>query len=141
MRRFLIGAGACLLLAACVPQSQYYWGNYSQALYNYYGDPTKVQDYHQALVEVIAEAGPQNRVPPGLYAELGYLELQAGNESGAKDNFLKEKALWPESAARAPPVGVGWVALGPPGQWMRPWRLAWSAVRQEMVGLLPRALL
>jgi hypothetical protein len=99
MRRFLIGAGACLLLAACVPQSQYYWGNYSQALYNYYGNPTKVQDYHQALVEVIAEAGPQNRVPPGLYAELGYLELQAGNESGAKDNFLKEKALWPESAA------------------------------------------
>jgi len=86
------------LLAACVPQSQYNWGNYSRALYDYYGDATKVDDYRAALTVLIAEAGPQKRVPPGTYAELGYLELQAGNESAAKDYFLKEKAIWPEAA-------------------------------------------
>ena len=59
---------------------------------------TKVDDYRAALTVLIAEAGPQKRVPPGTYAELGYLELQAGNESAAKDYFLKEKAIWPEAA-------------------------------------------
>lgn len=99
MKQIILGGLACLAVSACVPQSQYHWGDYSRSLYNYYGDSTKAKEYREALVAVIVEAEPQGRVPPGIYAELGYMELQAGNSAEAKQYFEKEKARWPESAA------------------------------------------
>lgn len=93
-----LGAAACLALAACAPEQQFHWGNYSAALYAYYADPTQLADYRQTLVEIVREGEPQRRVPPGIYAELGYLELQAGNEAEAKRYFELEKTRWPESS-------------------------------------------
>jgi hypothetical protein len=85
-------------MTACVPQKQYYWGNYSSALYDYYTDSTQLADYRQALVVIVQEGEAERRVPPGIYAELGYLELQAGNVAEAKRYFEREKERWPESA-------------------------------------------
>lgn len=98
IRKVLLGAAACLALPACVPQSQYYWGNYSEALYGYYEDPTRRPEYQAALVNIVEAAGPQNRVPPGIYAEIGYLELQNGNKETARQYFERERTAWPESA-------------------------------------------
>lgn len=98
MRLILVGAAACLAMTACVPQKQYYWGNYSSALYDYYTDSTQLADYRQALVVIVQEGEAERRVPPGIYAELGYLELQAGNVAEAKRYFEREKERWPESA-------------------------------------------
>ena len=36
-------------------------------------------------------------VPPGIYAEYGYLQLQQGNNAQAIALFKQEKALWPEA--------------------------------------------
>ena len=38
------------------------------------------------------------RVPPGMYANLGYLYLKSGNAKEALANFEREKATYPESA-------------------------------------------
>ena len=87
-----------LMLTACQPRGLYDWGGYSQALNDYYGDPENLAEYRATLVTII-ESGPDKRVPPGIYAELGYLELASGNTGEAKRLFEREKAAWPESAA------------------------------------------
>lgn len=95
-------AGFSLVLAlavsGCAPTGQYYWGSYSESLYDYYRDPTRLGAYRTSLVGIIAEGEPTGRVPPGIYAELGFLELQAGNTADARRLFEQEKSLWPESS-------------------------------------------
>jgi hypothetical protein len=95
-------AGLSLVLAlmvpACAPTGQYYWGSYSESLYDYYRDATQLGAYRASLVGIIAEGEPTGRVPPSIYAELGFLELEAGNTAEARRLFEKEKTLWPESA-------------------------------------------
>ena len=98
MKRIIGLTLLALALAACQPRGLYDWGGYSQALNNYYGDPENLADYRATLVAII-DAGPGKRIPPGIYAELGYLELAAGNSGEAKRLFEREKAAWPESAA------------------------------------------
>jgi len=84
-------------LAACEPQTKYDWGSYSNRLYAYYRDPAAAQDYREELVK-LSQNGNPSRVPPGVFAELGYLELRAGNEEAAIGYFEREKARWPEAA-------------------------------------------
>ena len=95
-------AGLCLAaavgLTACAPAGQYYWGSYSEALYGYYRDATRLGAYRASLAGIIEEGEPDGRVPPSIYAELGFLELEAGNTAEARRLFEKEKARWPESA-------------------------------------------
>ena len=88
-----LGAALC----ACVPQSQYYWGSYSDALYDYYNDPAKSDRYRASLQEVIETGGPDGRIPPGVFAEIGFLELKDGRPERAREFFRREKAAWPES--------------------------------------------
>jgi len=88
-----------LALSGCASKGLYDWGGYSAALYNSYKDPATVTDGVQQLQTHIGklEQGRQ-KVPPGLYADLGMLQLQAGDKEHAQANFRKERALWPESA-------------------------------------------
>jgi len=88
----------CGLVAACAPQQKYYWGNYSESLYSYYGDPSKEADYEKALFEVTSGADQGGRkVPPGLYAEYGYEELSRGHADKAIEMYQREEQAWPES--------------------------------------------
>ncbi len=43
------------------------------------------------------DSGSSGRVPPGMYANLGYIHLKNGKASEAIDNFKKEKTIYPES--------------------------------------------
>jgi hypothetical protein len=67
-------------------------------LYTYYKDPAKVGELAQALEAIIksAEANPA-KVPPGIYAEYGYIQLQRGKSQEAVALFKQEQARWPES--------------------------------------------
>jgi hypothetical protein len=77
----------------------YNWGGYDAALYGAYSDPTTVAANMQKLEVHIQklESGKQ-KVPPGLYADLGMMQLQAGDKGKAMANFQKEREVWPESA-------------------------------------------
>lgn len=91
------------LLGACVPQTQYNWGNYEDGLFNYYKDPEALDALMEALDATIAKGEadkpvpPGQRVPPGLYAEYGYLLMVNGRRDEAAIYFNKEKSIWPES--------------------------------------------
>lgn len=98
MSRFLI-LGALLALTACAtPNKKYEWGGYEQALYGYYKAPADVDALVASIDAVVANAEKAGRpVPPGIYAEHGFLLLQQGKNQQAAVLFTKEKSRWPES--------------------------------------------
>jgi len=87
------------LLAGCVTTHQKYdWGKYDSSLYAYYKDPTKAGELSASLAAVISAAVAKNaKVPPGMYAEYGYLQLQQGKSEEAINSFKQETVHWPES--------------------------------------------
>jgi hypothetical protein len=88
-----------LPVAGCATQHERYdWGSYDPSLYGYYKDPTKVGELSVSLAAVIDEATKNHAlVPPGIYAEYGYLQLQQGKNSSAVELFKQEESHWPES--------------------------------------------
>lgn len=100
MKRIAIAAAALMLTAcATAPLSKYDWGTYEQSLYQYYKTPAEMNALVASLDASIVNAEKASRVvPPGLYAEYGYLLLQQGKTQDAIAFFGKEKAKWPESA-------------------------------------------
>lgn len=92
----LVGA-LVLVLAGCATQNQKYdWGKYDASLYGYYKDPSKEGELSASLVAVINNSKGA-KVPPGIYAEYGYLQLQQGKNQEAVANFKQEAEHWPES--------------------------------------------
>lgn len=91
-----------VLLSACVADSGYYWGNYSELAYQYKNKPTEQNRarYKAALIGVLDYSASKNhRVPPGIYAELAFLELQDKNRAQAASYLRQEQEIYPESMA------------------------------------------
>lgn len=89
--------GAMLLLAGCgeASKSLYNMGSHDVKLYEY----SKTADTKATLKELdaVIKANPK-RVPPGVYAEYGYLLLKQNESDKAVEYFKKEMAIYPESA-------------------------------------------
>ena len=66
-------------------------------MYRYYKSPDHLQELMANLAETLEAAEAKQTVPPGLYAEYGYLLLETGNAQQAIVYFEKEKEAWPES--------------------------------------------
>lgn len=98
--RGALTAIALLMLGGCVTQhaAKYDWGSYNPALYTYYKDPAKAAELMASLQAIInsTNAG-RGTVPPGVYAEYGYLQLQQGKSQEAVASFQAEEQHWPES--------------------------------------------
>lgn len=88
-------------VAGCHTQTasqRYGWGDYDPSLYAYYKDPAKVGELTTSLQAVIKDSESNHEpVPPGIYAEYGYLQLQQGKSQDAARYFKQEEAHWPES--------------------------------------------
>jgi hypothetical protein len=105
MRTFSLIIGLSILIfisigCAAQQQSIYYWGDYSGSLYKVHKDPNETNiGEHQALLEnIIKESESRNlRVPPGVYAELGYIYSLKKYTNEAIGFFNKEKQIYPES--------------------------------------------
>jgi hypothetical protein len=99
VRVLLIAPVLVGLLAGCVTNHQRYaWGTYDPSLYAYYKDPTKEAAFAESLAAIISTADSNHaQVPPGIYAEYGYLQLQEGKNSAAVELFKQEETRWPES--------------------------------------------
>lgn len=100
MRMFLPIALLLLvpLTSGCVTSSMYSWGSYERDLYKYYKSPDNLEDLESNLAVLLEQAEEKQTVPPGLYAEYGYLMFEMGNAESAIQYFEKEKARWPESS-------------------------------------------
>ncbi|WP_304545069.1 DUF4810 domain-containing protein [Sulfurimonas microaerophilic] len=91
-----------LAMSGCSTHTPLYnYGEYSE---NYYAlkkeaTPESAQEYQKSLEYCIenAKESRSKRVPPGIYANLGYLHLKAGQNKKAIENFTKEKTIYPEA--------------------------------------------
>lgn len=89
-----------IILAGCMPKQRYYYGNYSKTLYSLEKNQNEeaLLNHKQELEKVISESEVRNLpVPPGIYAELGYINLKGNNSKDAVKLFQTESKLYPES--------------------------------------------
>jgi hypothetical protein len=75
----------------------YTWKNYDDKLYQYYKNPSENAKFAEKLKETIVEAEGAGKIPPGIYAEYGYVLYEQGNFVEAAEYFQKEHDKWPES--------------------------------------------
>jgi hypothetical protein len=98
----LVALATMFALSGCSSKEPlYYYGDYSEEYYNYKKNmsPETQLELQKAIEEAIEDAddGSSERVAPGMYANLGYIYLKSGNTAKAKENFIKEKTLYPEA--------------------------------------------
>jgi len=90
-----------LFLASCIPQQTLYtWKDYDVATYNYLKntDDESVQKLIESYRQIISEQnGTRGVVPPGIYADYGFLLIQEGQINQGKEMLNREIALYPES--------------------------------------------
>ncbi len=100
-KMLLILSMAFLVLLGCQPSSApFYWGDYSSTLYDYKKNPgdTTLTVHKSALLEIMKNAPEKKKlVPPGVYAEYGYILLKEGRESEGMEYLAKEEKAFPES--------------------------------------------
>lgn len=95
-------ACAVLLVTGCANtvKPMYDYGDYSESFYamkRESGAETEAE-WLQSLEKIIVKSEEINvRVPPGVYANLGYLSLRSNDNEKAISYFELEKATYPES--------------------------------------------
>jgi len=85
-------------MAACATGTKYQWGTYNTDLHKYYSHSITQEELARRLQIAIQRCEADGKiVPPGLYAEYGYLLYEAGQYEEAVQFFQKENDKWPES--------------------------------------------
>ena len=90
------------LLVGCstVTEAGYYWGNYSSTLYAYTKAPSDTTElaHIESLNDIVDKSNEKGlKVPPGIFAELGYLSAKRNEENLAIAYYDEEARLYPES--------------------------------------------
>ncbi len=101
MKKNIILMIPIMFLASCTTQkSLYTWGHYDTTSYNYLknADEKSIQAITEDYQRIIEnQKGTRGVVPPGIYADYGFLLLQEGKKEEGKEMLMKEIALYPES--------------------------------------------
>jgi hypothetical protein len=100
LARWTLPLAAVLAFGGCAsrPTTLYEWGGYDELLYQSYKSPQRVESMRVGLETLVARLEQQRqRVPPGLYAELGTLYFEMGDGRKAVANYELERRNWPES--------------------------------------------
>ena len=102
MKKIIFISCTFLLLASCITQKPLYsWDKYELTSYNYLknGDEVSTQQLIENYQKIIEnqKGGTRGVVPPGIYADYGFILLQIGKMEEGKAMLLKEIALYPES--------------------------------------------
>ncbi len=87
-----------LTCTGCVHQSLFNWGSYEASLYRYYKNPETRQSYKNSLQSALENGERTGRTAPGLNAELGFLYWEEGHVVQAREYFIREIELFPESS-------------------------------------------
>ena len=100
VRSFVLLLACLVLFTGCAAPTLYTWGHYEELIYVSYAAPGKLspemqiekmeQDYQKAR-------STNKRMPPGWHVQLGYLYYQTGKMDQAYQEFMTEKAEFPES--------------------------------------------
>tara|TARA_R110002050_G_scaffold292293_3_gene447558 strand:+ start:5719 stop:6066 length:348 start_codon:yes stop_codon:yes gene_type:complete len=102
MRKYLLAAVAVFTLASCARQKPLYdWHDYDRSSYFYQKDTDKesikdlLDTYHDMIKE--QKEGTRGVIPPGVYADYGFLLLQEGDIKKGSQMLERELKLYPES--------------------------------------------
>ena len=91
-----------LCLSSCAaPKTLYTWEKYHQKSYNYLknSDEKSIQELINTYQVIISkQKGSRKTVPPGIYADYGFLLIQTDKVEEGKKMLQMEIALYPESA-------------------------------------------
>ena len=94
--------GVLFFFFSCTTQKPlYYWGGYQDTFYkNMKKADENAYINHIATLEWIMSNADElgMKVPPGIYAEYGYLKLMEGETDIAKKYYELEMETYPESA-------------------------------------------
>ena len=95
-----MGLVAILCFTSCATKTLYSWENYDDTSYKYLknNDEKSTQALiktYQKLIE--KQTGTKQVVPPGVYADYGFILLQADKIEEGKKMLQKEIDLYPES--------------------------------------------
>ena len=120
-RMLTVIALSFLTLAGCsnISDAGYYWGNYAVTLYAYQKSPSpETLAQHEKELRDIIEYSNDNqlKVPPGIYAELGYIEQNRGEPASALSLYQQEMTTYPESQAFLERLSSGLSAEGEEGE-------------------------
>jgi hypothetical protein len=94
--------GLVILLSGCAATQKpmYEYGDYSESFYalkREAGDETSAK-WKSSLESIISESNQKTmRVPPGVYANLGFIHLKANDSDKAIEYFMLEKKIYPEA--------------------------------------------
>lgn len=102
MVKVVPGVAALLLFSACSAQPPLYnYEDYSSRYYVHVKEPSDetALNLQKSMEEAIEAAGESRsgRVPPGMYANLGYIYLKGGQSAKAIEMFNREKQAYPEA--------------------------------------------
>ena len=101
MRKILLLLGLVVILASCTSQKPLYtWEGYDAYSYQYL--KKRDSDSRQELLETYQKIiddqdGQRNTVPPGIYADYGFLLIQDQKTKEGKEMLAKEIENYPES--------------------------------------------
>lgn len=101
MRKSFVLLFFVFIFASCTTTKPLYtWEKYELTSYNYLkkSDETSIQKLMENYQKIIdKQNGSRKVVPPGVYADYGFVLLQKGKTKEGKELLLKEEALYPES--------------------------------------------
>lgn len=101
VRNFLILSCISALFCSCAPKGLYYWGKYDQATYKYnkYQTEESIENLIEVYEKIIKNKnkGSRHSVPPGVYADYGYLLIKNGEIEKGENMLEKEIEIYPES--------------------------------------------
>ena len=95
-----IGLLVTLTLTSCATKTLYSWGNYDDISYKYLKNSDEksteqlIKEYQRMIDK---QTGTRRTVPPGVYADYGFILLQAEKIAEGKAMLEKEIMLYPES--------------------------------------------
>lgn len=101
--RVLIAVTILAFLSGCaanVSKSKLYWGSYSHTLYKTRTNPgaESAARHLQELENIISKSKELGlKVPPSIYAEIGFMHMSKGDNKKANDFFAMEAQEYPES--------------------------------------------
>lgn len=102
MMRKILFIGTCMLaFASCnTVKPLYSWYNYEDITYQYSKKSTeelqiKVLEQYQKMID--QQKGSRGAVPPGLYAEYGYMLYRTGKKEEGLSFMKEEIKIYPES--------------------------------------------
>ncbi|MDO6677694.1 DUF4810 domain-containing protein [Shewanella sp. 4_MG-2023] len=97
---FIIAITFMFTGCASVTESGYYWGSYSETYYEYIKAPSEqsVTNHLNELNDIVNVSEKKGlKVPPGIYAEIGYITAKRGDKDSSINYYRQEAEFYPES--------------------------------------------